>query len=97
MVGFCLVPELDDSSDDVSDKSSEDDEDEESDKLLIYFRVVWTHSCSFACSIVAFQLVDIQELFSAYSYKASITAYFFNSSASYCALLIRSSSHQASS
>ena len=54
LVGFCLVPESDESSDDVSDESSEDDEDEESDKFLIYFCSVWTRSCYFACSVADF-------------------------------------------
>ena len=69
LVGVCLVPESDESSDDVSNESSEDDEDEESDEILIYFRAVWTRSCSLACSIADLKLVDIQELFSPYSYK----------------------------
>ena len=33
LVGFCLVPESGDSSENVSDNSSEDDEDEESDGI----------------------------------------------------------------
>ena len=33
LVGFCLVPESDKSSEDVFNKSSEEDEDEESDKI----------------------------------------------------------------
>ena len=36
LVGFCLVPESDESSDNVSNESSEDDEDKESDKFSIY-------------------------------------------------------------
>ena len=40
LVGFCLVPESDESSDDVSDESSEDDEDEESDQISIHLCVV---------------------------------------------------------
>ena len=35
VVGFCLVPESDESSDNVSNKSYEDDEDEESDEISI--------------------------------------------------------------
>ena len=35
LVGFCLLPELYESSDDVSNNSSEDDEDEESDEISI--------------------------------------------------------------
>ena len=33
LVGFCLVPESYESSDDISYESSEDDEDEELDKI----------------------------------------------------------------
>ena len=33
LVGFCLVPESDESSGDVSNDSSKDDEDEESDEI----------------------------------------------------------------
>ena len=33
LVGFCLVPESDDSSDNVSNESSKEDEEEESDKI----------------------------------------------------------------
>ena len=69
LVGFCLVPESDESSDDVSDKSSDDDEDEESDKVLIYFCAVWTRSCSFVCSIADFHIVDPQEIVAPYSNK----------------------------
>ena len=69
LVDFCLVPESDDSSNGVSEVSSDDYEDEESDEISIYFRVVWTHYFSFACSIAALQLVDIQELVAPYSYK----------------------------
>ena len=54
LVVFCLAPESDDSSKDVSDKSSGDDEDEESDNISIYFRCVWTRSFSFAFSIAAY-------------------------------------------
>ena len=68
-VGFCLVPESDESSNDVSDESSDEYEDKESDKISIYFRAVWTRSCSFACSIAVLQLVDNQELVATYSYK----------------------------
>ena len=35
LVGFCLVPESDESSEDVSNKSTEDNEDEESDEITI--------------------------------------------------------------
>ena len=35
LVGFCLGPESDESSDYVSNESSEDDEDEESDEISI--------------------------------------------------------------
>ena len=54
LVGFCLVPESDDSSDDIYDKLSEDDEDEEPDEISIYFCAVWTRSCYFTYSIAAF-------------------------------------------
>ena len=54
LVGFCLVPESDESSNNVYDKSYEDDKDEESDKIPIYFCDVWTCSCTFACSVAAF-------------------------------------------
>ena len=54
LVGFCLVPESDESFDDVSDESSEDNEDEESDEIPIYFCAVWTRYCSFACSVAGF-------------------------------------------
>ena len=55
LVGFCLVPESDESYDNVSDESSEDKEDKESDKISIYFFAIWTRSCYFACSIAAFE------------------------------------------
>ena len=35
LVGFCLVPESDESSDNVSNDSSEENEDEESDEISI--------------------------------------------------------------
>ena len=54
-LGFCLLPESDDSSDDVSNESSEDNEDEESEKISIYFRAVWTHYFSFVCSVADFE------------------------------------------
>ena len=69
LVSFCLVPESYESSDNVSDESSDDDEDEELDEISIYFRAVWTHSCSFACSIAPLQIVDIQELVATHSFK----------------------------
>ena len=72
MVGFFLLPESYESYDDVSDKSSDDNEDEESDKISIYFRAVCKRSCSFACSVATFQLVDLQELVPPYSYKRPI-------------------------
>ena len=46
LVGVCLVPESDKSSDDVSNKSSEDYEDEESDKISIEFCAIRTRYCS---------------------------------------------------
>ena len=54
LVGFCLVSDSDESSDDVSDESFEDDRNEETDEISIYLCGVWTSSCSFACSIAAF-------------------------------------------
>ena len=45
LVGFCLLPESDESSDDVSDKSSDDDEDKELDEISIYFCAALTRSC----------------------------------------------------
>ena len=35
LIGFCLVPESDESSDDVFNESYEDDEDEESEEMSI--------------------------------------------------------------
>ena len=46
LVFFFLLPESDNSSDDVSNESSEDNEDEESDEISIYFCAIRTHSCS---------------------------------------------------
>ena len=69
LVSFCLVPESYESSDNVSDESSDDDEDEELDEISIYFRAVWTHSCSFACSTAAFAFFCLQERVAPYSYK----------------------------
>ena len=69
LVGFCLVPESDESYDDVSYESSDDDEDKEPDEILMYFCAVQTRSCSFECSIAALQIVVIQELVAPYSYK----------------------------
>ena len=54
LVGFCLVPESDGSSENIFKESSDDDEDEELEKISIYFCAVWTRYCSFACSISAF-------------------------------------------
>ena len=69
LVGFCLVLESYESSNDVSDESSDDDEDEESGKIYIYFCSLWTRSCYYVCSIEALHLVNIQELVAPYSYK----------------------------
>ena len=69
LVGFCLVPESYESSDDVSNESYDDKEDKESDKNSIFYRAVCTRSCSFACYIAALQIVDLQELVAFYSYK----------------------------
>ena len=90
LVGFHLVPESDESSDDVSNKSSDDDEKKESDKISIYFCAIWKRSCFFAFSIAALQNVDLQELVTPYSYKRPY-------SVSSCGLLIRLSSVQDSS
>ena len=48
LVGICLLPEPDYSTDDVSNKSSED---EDSDKIIIVFCAIWTHSSSLIVSI----------------------------------------------
>ena len=68
LVDFCSVPESDESSDNFSNESSEDDEDKESDEISIYFCAVLKLFCSFACSIVALQIFDIQEIVAPYSY-----------------------------
>ena len=47
LVGFYLVSESDESSDNVYNESSEDDEDKESDEFSIYFCAIRTRSCSF--------------------------------------------------
>ena len=97
LVVFCLVLESDETSNDVSSNSSDYYEDKESEKYSIYFCTVWTHSCYFECSIAAFaaclSLGNRCSLF----IQASISACFFHSSASYCALLTRLSSLQDSS
>ena len=46
LVDFCLAPESDESSDDVSNKSSEKNKDKEPDKISIYFYAVCTCYCS---------------------------------------------------
>ena len=46
LVGFCLVPESDESSDNDYNESSKDDEDEESDEISIVFCAIRTRSCS---------------------------------------------------
>ena len=48
LVGICLLPESDESSDNVSNKSSED---EDSDEITIVFYAIWTHSYSLIASI----------------------------------------------
>ena len=45
LVGFCPLPESDDSSDNVSKRLSEENEDEESDENLKYLCTMWTRSC----------------------------------------------------
>ena len=50
LVGFCLVPEWNHSSDDVSNESSEDDEDKESDEIAINYCAIRTRSCSLIAS-----------------------------------------------
>ena len=57
---FWLVTESDESSNNVSNELSDEKEEEESDKISIYYRAVWARSCSFAYSIEALKLVDIQ-------------------------------------
>ena len=43
LVGICLLPEPDDSTDNVSNKSSED---KDSDEIMIVFCAIWTrYSC----------------------------------------------------
>ena len=69
LLGFCLVPESDESPYDVSNESFDDGEGKESDEISIYYCAVWTSSCSFAFYVGALQLVDLQELVSFYSYK----------------------------
>ena len=69
LFGFCLVPESDESSNDVFNDPSDDKEEEKSDDILIYYRAVWTRSFSFTCYIANLQLVDLQELVAFYSYK----------------------------
>ena len=51
LVGICLVPESDESPDDVSNESSEDDEDEESDEISIYLCVIRTRYCCLIASL----------------------------------------------
>ena len=51
LVGFFLVPESYESSDNVSEESSEDDEDEESDEISIYLCAIWIRSCSLIASL----------------------------------------------
>ena len=69
LFGFCLVPESDESSDDVSNELSDEKEDKESDEIPMYYRAVWTRSCSLACFIAALQLVYLQEMFAPHSYN----------------------------
>ena len=94
LVGFCLVLELYESSNNVSDESSEDNEDEESDKISIYFCAVWTRSYSFACYVADFADFWSSGTYCSLLIQASILSCFFCSSASSCALLIRLSSLQ---
>ena len=69
LVCFFLVAQSDESSNNISDKSSDDNEDKESKEIWMYFRSVWTRSCSFACSIAALHIGGIQELVAPCSYK----------------------------
>ena len=48
LVGICLLPEPDDSTDDVSNESSEE---EDSDKIIIVFCAIQTQSYSLIASI----------------------------------------------
>ena len=50
-LGFSLVPDTDESSNDVSDESSEENEGKELDERYIKFLAGSTHSCYFSCSI----------------------------------------------
>ena len=65
---FCLLPESDESSENLFDKSSENDEDEESDKFH-YIYVSYGHVLvTLRLPLRILQLVDIQELVAAYLY-----------------------------
>ena len=48
LVGICLLPEPDDSTDDIPNNSSED---EDSDEIIIVFCAIRTHSSSLIASI----------------------------------------------
>ena len=97
LFGFCFVPKSDESSDDFSNESSDDKEDEESEEISIYYFAVWTRSCSFACSIAALQIVDLQGLATPYSYRRTFQLVSFILLFLIVLFLIRSSSLQASS
>ena len=96
LVGFFLIPESDESSNDVLDESSEDIEDEESGEILIYSCAVCTCYYYFACFIAAFESGCYSGTCCSLCIQASILACFFCSSSS-CAFLINSYSLQASS
>ena len=97
LVGFSLVPESDESSDNVSDESSDNDEDKESDEISIYLCSVLTRYCSLACSVADFADCWSSGNFCSLFIQASISDCFFCSSHSSCNFLISLSSIQASS
>ena len=77
LVGFCLVPESDESSDNVSDKSSEDDEDEESDKISIFFVLYGHVLVPLHVPLRIFHIFDLQEFSAPYSCKRSFGLFVF--------------------
>ena len=88
-VVICLVPESDESSNNVYNDSYEDDEDKESDENSIYSCSVWTRSCFFACSIADFASCRSSGTCCSLFVQASISACSVCSSASFCDLLTR--------
>ena len=51
LVDICLVPESNESRDNVSNESYEDDENEESDEISIVLCSIQTRSCSLIASL----------------------------------------------